>query len=78
MPAGRSAAAGRELLAALDAMRSLDSALGLWTERTLELKEAWETGLPAEAHGVLTGNPDADQPREQACEQGPLPVQDLC
>ncbi|MER5403363.1 serpin family protein [Streptomyces sp. NPDC002769] len=60
LPAGEAASAGRELLAGLREMRGLDSALGLWTERTLELREEWEAGLPAEAHGVLTGRPEAD------------------
>lgn len=44
----------------MDAMRGLETALGLWTQRTLELREAWEAGLPADAHGVLTGDPVAD------------------
>ncbi|WP_329265618.1 proteinase inhibitor I4 serpin [Streptomyces sp. NBC_01478] len=61
MPAGRSAAAARELLGGLAAMRGVDSALGLWTRRTLELREAWAAGLPAEAHGVLTGDLGADR-----------------
>ncbi|MEU5317193.1 serpin family protein [Streptomyces sp. NPDC021056] len=61
MPAEEAAGAARELLAALGRMRGLDSALGLWTRRFVELREEWEAGLPAEAHGVLTGDPDADQ-----------------
>jgi serine protease inhibitor len=61
MPADQSAAAARELLGGLAAMRDVDSALGLWTKRTLELREAWAAGLPAEAHGVLTGDLDADR-----------------
>ncbi|MBD0843350.1 serpin family protein [Streptomyces sp. TRM68416] len=61
MPADEAAAAARGLLAGLDAMPGVDSALGLWTKRTLELREEWEAGLPAEAHGVLTGDPAADQ-----------------
>ena len=61
MPADQSAAAARELLGGLAAMRGVDSALGLWTKRTLELREAWAAGLPAEAHGVLTGDLDADR-----------------
>ncbi|WP_327317621.1 serpin family protein [Streptomyces sp. NBC_01235] len=60
VPAGEAAAAGRELLATMASMRGLDTALGLWTRRTLELREAWEAGLPAEAHGVLTGDAVAD------------------
>ncbi|MBK3581752.1 proteinase inhibitor I4 serpin [Streptomyces sp. MBT65] len=61
MPADESAAAARELLTGLAVMRGVDSALGLWTKRTLELREAWAAGLPAEAHGVLTGDLDADR-----------------
>lgn len=60
MPAEQAAGAARELLAGMDAMRGLDSALGLWTKRTLELREAGEAGLPAGAHGVLTGDARAD------------------
>lgn len=61
LPADRAAGAARELLAAMGSMRGLDSALGLWTKRTLELREQWEAGLPAEAHGVLTGDAAADK-----------------
>lgn len=61
LPADEAAGAARELLAAVGAMRGLDSALGLWTKRTLELRERWEAGLPAEAHGVLTGDTGADK-----------------
>ncbi|MEV5430117.1 serpin family protein [Streptomyces sp. NPDC052701] len=61
LPADRAAAAAREVLAATGAMRGLDAALGLWTKRTLELREAWRAGLPAGAHGVLTGDAAADR-----------------
>ncbi|MGW1611051.1 serpin family protein [Streptomyces sp. NPDC002285] len=61
LPADEAAGAARELLGAMGAMRGLDSALGLWTRRTLELRERWEAGLPAQAHGVLTGNAEADK-----------------
>ncbi|MXM65152.1 proteinase inhibitor I4 serpin [Streptomyces sp. HUCO-GS316] len=60
IPADQSAAAARDLLASMAEIRGLDSALGLWTKRTLELREEWEAGLPAEAHGVLTGDLAAD------------------
>jgi serine protease inhibitor len=53
--------AGRELLATMASLRGLESALGLWTKRTLELRPEWEAGLPAEAHGVLTGAPATDR-----------------
>ncbi|MEU3337994.1 serpin family protein [Streptomyces sp. NPDC006668] len=60
LPTGQATAAARELLAAMDSMRGLDTALGLWTKRTLQLRQEWEAGLPADAHGVLTGDPVAD------------------
>ncbi|WP_033308759.1 serpin family protein [Streptomyces iakyrus] len=60
LPAGQARDAASELLAAMNAMRGLDTALGLWTKRTLELREEWEAGLPADAQGVLTGDPVAD------------------
>ncbi|WP_129306932.1 serpin family protein [Streptomyces sp. L2] len=61
LPADRAADAARELLAGLGATRGLDSAVGLWTRRTLELREAWSAGLPADAHGVLTGDEATDR-----------------
>ncbi|KUL30629.1 serpin family protein [Streptomyces regalis] len=61
LPADEATGAARELLGAMGAMRGLDSALGLWTRRTLELRERWEAGLPSEAHGVLTGDAGADK-----------------
>ncbi|WP_234469898.1 serpin family protein, partial [Streptomyces sp. MBT62] len=85
LPADRSAAAARELLAGLTAMRGVDAALGLWTKRTVELREAWAAGLPAEAHGVLTGDLAADRAALDAwaakrtgglIERMPLPLTD--
>ncbi|MEU6354634.1 serpin family protein [Streptomyces sp. NPDC047072] len=61
LPPERSAGAARELLGALRTVRGLDSALGVWTRRTLELREEWAAGLPAHAHGVLTGDPATDR-----------------
>ncbi|ALV33793.1 serpin family protein [Streptomyces sp. CdTB01] len=61
VPDGQTGAAARELLGALGAMRGVDSALGLWTRRTLELRDSWEAGLPAGAHGALTADPAADR-----------------
>jgi serine protease inhibitor len=60
LPADRAAPAARELLAELAATRGLETAVGLWTKRTLELREAWESRLPAEARGVLSGDVAAD------------------
>ncbi|MEU7058495.1 serpin family protein [Streptomyces sp. NPDC046197] len=59
LPAGQSAAAARELLAALRTVPGLGAALGLWTRHTLPLREEWRAGLPAEAHGVLGDDPEA-------------------
>ncbi|MFG2459148.1 serpin family protein [Streptomyces sp. NPDC048523] len=61
VPAEQAAAAARELLAELADAQALDSALGLWTQRTLEPREEWAAGLPTDAHGVLTGDPALDQ-----------------
>jgi serine protease inhibitor len=61
VPADQAGGAARELLTAMAATRGLDTALGLWTKRTLELRPEWEAGLPAGAHGVLTGDVAADR-----------------
>jgi len=61
VPAEQAAPAARELLDALADLDGLDCALGLWTGRALELREEWAAGLPADAHGVLTGDPAADR-----------------
>ncbi|MEU8954274.1 serpin family protein [Streptomyces sp. NPDC048518] len=60
LPADEAAAGARELLAALEDMRGVDAAVGLWTRRTLTLRDAWREGVPAPAIGVLTGDVDAD------------------
>ncbi|KOU70086.1 proteinase inhibitor I4 serpin [Streptomyces sp. MMG1533] len=61
MPADQAAAAARELLAESACVEGLDSGLGLWSKRTVELREEWAAGLPSSVHGVLTGDLDADQ-----------------
>ncbi|MCX5248692.1 proteinase inhibitor I4 serpin [Streptomyces sp. NBC_00201] len=61
VPAGQAAFAARELLGVMGSVPGLDSALGLWTDRALELQEAWLSRLPAESHGVLTTDLDASQ-----------------
>ncbi|MEU1002747.1 serpin family protein [Streptomyces tibetensis] len=61
VPADRAGAAARELLAALREIDGLESALGLWTARTVELREEWASGLPVGVHGVLTGDAGADR-----------------
>ncbi|MFF8941206.1 serpin family protein [Streptomyces sp. NPDC014864] len=60
-PAEEAAARARELLVLADGVSGLDAALGLWTKRTLELRPEWRAGLPTQAHGVLTGDPDDDR-----------------
>ncbi|MGW5639241.1 serpin family protein, partial [Streptomyces sp. NPDC003832] len=60
LPAGQSRDAARELLATMGAMRGLDTALGLWTKRTLELRQEWAASMAADVHGVLTGDPADD------------------
>ncbi|MGQ4481843.1 serpin family protein [Streptomyces sp. SAS_276] len=54
IPGDQAAAAARELLAGMAAMRGLNSALGLWTGPELAVREEWRAGLPAGTHGVLT------------------------
>ncbi|OSZ61143.1 proteinase inhibitor I4 serpin [Streptomyces pharetrae CZA14] len=61
LPAEQAAPAARELLAGLAALPGLETALGLWTARTPALREAWRAGLPGAAHGVLTGDAEADR-----------------
>ncbi|MFF3309232.1 serpin family protein [Streptomyces sp. NPDC002952] len=61
LPADECALRARELLNALAEVPGVAAALGLWTDRTLELREAWEAGLPAGTHGVLTGVGDTDR-----------------
>lgn len=60
LPEGRSAGAARQLLGSVDAMRGVDAAIGMWSRRTLELREEWLADLPLETLGVLTGDLDAD------------------
>ncbi|WP_369215615.1 serpin family protein [Streptomyces flavofungini] len=60
LPACEAADAARRLLSAMSAMRGVDAAIGLWTQRTLTLRDAWLDGLPVAALGVLTGDADAD------------------
>ncbi|MFI0240597.1 serpin family protein [Streptomyces sp. NPDC016845] len=60
LSAGQAAGASRELLATMGTVQGLDAALGLWTKRTLKLREEWETALPAHAHGLLTGDDESD------------------
>ncbi|MGW3950746.1 serpin family protein [Streptomyces sp. NPDC004752] len=61
VPAEQAAGAARELLAALNAMPGLGAALGLWTGRTLDVRDEWRSGLPADTHGALDDDPKAAQ-----------------
>ncbi|POX36173.1 hypothetical protein C3486_35020 [Streptomyces sp. Ru73] len=60
VPAESATAAGRDVLAALDAAPGVRAALGLWTRRTLELRPEWRDALPPATHGELTGDAEAD------------------
>ncbi|MCJ0869424.1 serpin family protein [Streptomyces sp. AP-93] len=61
IPADTAAEAARELLTALDGVRGLRAATGVWARRDLPLEEAWSARLPAGTRSVLTGDEDADR-----------------
>ncbi|MFF0220957.1 serpin family protein [Streptomyces sp. NPDC004629] len=61
VPAEQAAGAAREVLAALDGMPGLGAAVGLWTGRTLDVRDEWRAGLPADTHGRLDDDPEAAQ-----------------
>ncbi|MET8974624.1 serpin family protein [Streptomyces sp. NPDC004539] len=61
VPAGEAAGLARELSDGLAGVAGLDSALGLWTARTLRLREEWASRLPSGTRGVLGGDPVADR-----------------
>ncbi|MFD7813715.1 serpin family protein [Streptomyces sp. NPDC059785] len=61
LPSGEPAAAARQLMAAMNELRGVDTALGLWTHRDLPLRAEWVAGLAAGTHGVLTGDLRADR-----------------
>ncbi|MFI8997599.1 serpin family protein [Streptomyces sp. NPDC053542] len=60
VPAESAAAAGRELLAALEAAPGVRAAIGLWARRSLELRAEWRAELPLDTYGELTGDVEAD------------------
>jgi hypothetical protein len=66
IPAERAAEEARELLAAIDAMPGVRSALGLWTHETLPIEPSWLAALPARTHQRLTGDTVSDQNRLDA------------
>ncbi|MFF7215900.1 serpin family protein [Streptomyces sp. NPDC008238] len=53
-------AAGR-LLARLDELPGVASAIGLWSSAALPLEPGWAVALPPGAHGVLSGDVAADR-----------------
>ncbi|MET9604163.1 serpin family protein [Streptomyces sp. NPDC006512] len=55
LPAERAARAAREGIVALDALRGVDLAVGLWSSRKLKVREEWAAGLPSHAHRKLSG-----------------------
>lgn len=61
IPADTATEAARELLTALDGVRGLRTATGLWTRRDLPLEEAWSARLPAGTRSTLTGDEDTDR-----------------
>ncbi|GLW67821.1 hypothetical protein Kpho02_01200 [Kitasatospora phosalacinea] len=61
VPTAGAAAAGRELLAALDRTPGVTAALGLWTGERLPLEPAWTAALPPHSHRRITGDPAADR-----------------
>ncbi|MFE5488778.1 serpin family protein [Streptomyces virginiae] len=60
IPADEAAAAARELLAALDGVRGLSAATGLWAAADLPLEVGWSAGLPPGTRGTLTGDLEGD------------------
>ncbi|MGW7367152.1 serpin family protein [Streptomyces sp. NPDC054841] len=61
LPAEQAAHAARQFLVALDGLRGVDAALGLWTSRKLKVRNEWAAGLPPHAHRNLTGWLRSDQ-----------------
>ncbi|MDD9380677.1 serpin family protein [Streptomyces sp. ZAF1911] len=61
IPADSAAEAARELLTALEGVRGLRAAAGLWARRDLPLEAAWAARLPAGTRSVLTGDEDTDR-----------------
>jgi len=61
VPAAEAASLAREFLTGLADIAGLDSALGVWALRTLDLREEWAAGLPAGTRGELSGDPATDQ-----------------
>ncbi|GAA2272062.1 hypothetical protein GCM10010430_67490 [Kitasatospora cystarginea] len=61
VPAERAAEEARPLLAAVDRMPGVRSAVGLWTDLRAPVWPDWLAALPAGTHGGLTGDAAADR-----------------
>ncbi|WP_033254284.1 serpin family protein [Kitasatospora phosalacinea] len=61
VPTAGAAAAGRELLDALDRTPGVTTALGLWTREHLPLEPDWTAALPPHSHRRITGDPATDR-----------------
>ncbi|MEV6285943.1 serpin family protein [Kribbella sp. NPDC051770] len=55
------AAQAVELIGALDSSADLHAALGLWVHQQLKLSESFDSVLPTELTGILTGDPSVDK-----------------
>lgn len=61
LPPEQSGAAAVELLASLDAVPELSAALGIWTDRQLELRDEFAALVPKAHRGVIAGDQEADR-----------------
>ncbi|MEU4098514.1 serpin family protein [Streptomyces sp. NPDC026673] len=59
--AGEAAEAARRLLARLDALPGVASAIGLWSKASVPLEPGWVGALPPASYGVLSGDVAADR-----------------
>lgn len=66
VPAESAAEQARQLLATLNELRGVETALGLWTRDTLPVERAWLDSLPTGVHEQLTGDLGRDQERLDA------------
>lgn len=60
LPGGEAAGVAAELLGTLSQLPGVSAALGLWTRKSLPVRDEWTARLPAGSHGVLTGDATAD------------------
>ncbi|MFJ5229445.1 serpin family protein [Kitasatospora sp. NPDC088391] len=64
------AEAGRELLDALDRIRGVRTAVGVWTRDRLPLDLRWQAALPPHTRGRITGDEDVDRAAVDAWAAG--------